>query len=67
MDGLEVLRRIRERARASGRAFRAIAVSAHAADDYRARSRAAGFDDHIAKPYETSDLVRAVAAVVERA
>jgi signal transduction histidine kinase/CheY-like chemotaxis protein len=67
MDGLEVLRRIRERAQSSGRAFRAIAVSAHAADDYRARSRAAGFDDHIAKPYETSDLVRAVAAVVERA
>ena len=65
MDGLEVLRHIRQMATASGRTVRAIAVTAHAADGYRARSRAAGFDEHLAKPYETSDLVRTIAGVMD--
>jgi signal transduction histidine kinase len=67
MDGLEVLRRIRQLAAEAGRTVRAIAVTAHAAADYRDRSRAAGFDDHLAKPYETSALIRAIAGVMERA
>ena len=60
MDGFDVLRTIRERDVVTGRRTPAIAVSAHATDEHRQRSKAAGFDDHLTKPYRTDDLVRTV-------
>jgi CheY-like chemotaxis protein len=66
MDGYEVLTRIRAIDAAAGRLTPAIAVSAHASEDQQARSIRAGFQQHIAKPCHPSDIVRAVAAAVER-
>jgi CheY-like chemotaxis protein len=65
MDGYEVLRRIREIDAAAGRLTPAIAVTAHASEDQQARSVRAGFQQHVAKPYQPADLVRAVAASLE--
>jgi CheY-like chemotaxis protein len=60
MDGFTVLEKIREQAVHGGRPPAAIAVSAHATLEHKRRSRAAGFAEHIAKPYRISDLVKAV-------
>ncbi len=61
MDGFEVLRRIRAIDSAAGRATRALAVTAYASDDYRARCLQAGFHGHLSKPYTIVDVLRAVA------
>jgi CheY-like chemotaxis protein len=61
MDGYDVLRRIRGRERGTGRHTPAVAVSAHASAEHRRRSGEAGYARHLAKPYATGDLVRAVA------
>jgi CheY-like chemotaxis protein len=66
MDGFDLLRRIRDVDRANGRATRAVAVTAYASDDYRASCAAAGFDAHVAKPYNTLEFVRAVAGAAAR-
>jgi signal transduction histidine kinase/CheY-like chemotaxis protein len=66
MDGFAVLRAIRERGRPDGRATPAIAVSAHVSEDYQARTRAAGFDSHIAKPYDVAELVQLARSAVAR-
>ena len=56
IDGFELLRRIRNTP--AGRTIPAIAVTAHASAEHRARSRAAGFDEHIAKPYRNAELLQ---------
>jgi signal transduction histidine kinase/CheY-like chemotaxis protein len=66
MSGFDVLRAIRERDAANGRMTRAIALSAHASQAHRDESRAAGFERHIAKPFDTDLLVRAVAEAAGR-
>jgi signal transduction histidine kinase len=66
MDGTAVLRRMRARLGAAGRTFRAIALSAHASDEHRARSRAAGFQLHLVKPFAIEALVRTIASVTGR-
>jgi CheY-like chemotaxis protein len=66
MDGYELLKRIRGLDAAAGRLTPAIAVTAHASEDQQARSIRAGFQRHVAKPCHPPDIVRAVAAVVER-
>jgi len=63
MDGFAVLRHVRELDRRAGRSTRAIAVSAHASEDHRRRTAEAGFAEHLAKPYQAVDLLRAVSAV----
>jgi CheY-like chemotaxis protein len=63
MDGFEVLERIRQR-RGSGRVMPAIALSAHATAEHRARSRQAGFREHVAKPFRVDDVIRAIRASV---
>ena len=60
MDGFSVLARIRERDARAARRTAALAVSAHATTEHRQRSLAAGFSEHLAKPYRVTDLVRAV-------
>ena len=66
MDGFAVLRAIRERGRPDGRPTPAIAVSAHVSEDYQARTRAAGFDSHLAKPYDVGELVELARSAVAR-
>jgi signal transduction histidine kinase/ActR/RegA family two-component response regulator len=65
MDGFDVLREIRQRDGRNGHATRAVAVSAHATRLHRDHSRKAGFAQHVAKPYRTADLVRAVSAALK--
>jgi signal transduction histidine kinase len=59
MDGFEVLRRIRG-AGGDGTTIIAIALTALASDSDRKAIVAAGFDDHIVKPFSFPDLIRAV-------
>jgi signal transduction histidine kinase/ActR/RegA family two-component response regulator len=66
IDGFEVLREIRKRDDPAGRRTVAIAVTAHASDDFQARTRAAGFDAHVTKPYEFSELEQSILAALQR-
>jgi signal transduction histidine kinase/CheY-like chemotaxis protein len=60
MTGYELLTRIRELDRHSGRMTPAIAVTAHATDELVARSAQAGFQWHIAKPFDREQLLKAI-------
>jgi PAS domain S-box-containing protein len=60
MDGYELLQALR--GRGPTRALRAVAVSAYASVDDRARALAVGFAAHVAKPVDPAALVRALAA-----
>jgi PAS domain S-box-containing protein len=62
IDGYALLRAIR--GRAAHRTLAAVAVSAYARPDDRARALAAGFDAYVSKPVDPADLVRALAAVL---
>jgi signal transduction histidine kinase/CheY-like chemotaxis protein len=62
VDGYELLRRLRERDGAQG-IPPAIALSAFASHEAESRALAAGFQRFLAKPYNFSDLVQAVAGV----
>jgi CheY-like chemotaxis protein len=64
IDGFDLLRRIREIDRVSGRVTRAVALSAHATTEYHERSAEAGFLQHLTKPFRRSDVVRAVTAAL---
>ena len=59
MDGYEVLRTIRGAA-SDGKSSLAIALTALASETDRQAVLAAGFDDHIVKPFDFSALLRAV-------
>jgi CheY-like chemotaxis protein/two-component sensor histidine kinase len=64
MDGYELLRRVR----ADGQSLpRAIAVTAFARPQDRARALAAGFDGHLAKPLNPTQLLQMVAQIVASA
>ncbi len=67
MDGFELLRRLRELDAASGESTPVIAVSAYTSAEYRARSLDAGFQNHVAKPFNAFDLVQAVADALMQA
>jgi CheY-like chemotaxis protein len=60
-DGYSLIRRIRARAASRGGGVPAIAVTAYASDSDRAAAEAAGYQAHIPKPYEPSDVVALVA------
>jgi CheY-like chemotaxis protein len=60
LDGFEVLRRMRTRFSGAGSIFPAIAISAHASADHRARSLQAGFREHLPKPYQAHALIEAI-------
>jgi CheY-like chemotaxis protein len=60
MDGYEVLRNIRRTPQTDGPQSLAIALTALAADSDRQAVLDAGFDDHIVKPFDFLDLLRAV-------
>jgi CheY-like chemotaxis protein len=61
-DGYSLIRRIRALAASQGGGIPAIAITAYASQSDRVAAEAAGFQAHVAKPYEPS----AVAALVAR-
>ena len=66
MDGFAVLRHIRELENGREPLLPVIAVTAYASDEYRDRCRRAGFQAHIAKPYDTPELIRTIMLVLAR-
>jgi signal transduction histidine kinase len=66
MSGYELLGRVREIDRRAGRLTPALAVTAQVSEEQIARSVQAGFQVHIAKPFEAVDVIQAVAAAMER-
>jgi signal transduction histidine kinase/ActR/RegA family two-component response regulator len=60
IDGYEVIRHIRRTPHGDGQPQRAIALTALASETDRQAVLAAGFDDHIVKPFDFQDLLRAV-------
>ena len=63
MDGLELIRRVRELPPEQGGAIPAIALTAFARTEERTRSLQAGFQLHVAKPVEEAELVAAIASL----
>jgi len=58
MSGHDLARRVRDAA--WGRDVRLIAVTGWGQDDDRARSRAAGFDEHLTKPVDPEVLLEVI-------
>jgi PAS domain S-box-containing protein len=66
-NGYELLRRLRERERATGRApLPAVAVTAFAGGEDSERARAAGFHHYVAKPIDPAALVEVIARAAAR-
>ncbi len=63
LDGHDLVRRLR--AKASGAACAAVAVSGFATTDDARRAISAGFDAHLRKPFLASDLIAAVRSVLD--
>ena len=63
MDGFGVLAGIRALDAERGSTTPVLAVSAFASASDREKCLRAGFQDHVAKPYDTAELVRRVAAI----
>jgi len=61
-DGYELMRRVRALSGLRGR-IAAVALTAHARPEDRARALEAGFQWHIAKPIDPAELVAAIAAL----
>jgi CheY-like chemotaxis protein len=60
-DGIWLIERVRELPPDRGGAVPALAVSAYAREEDRVRAIAAGFQSHIAKPFEPAQLTASVA------
>ena len=60
-DGFELIRRIRQQQAEWGRTIPAIALSAYARPEERARALASGYQLHLPKPFETAELLNAIA------
>ena len=65
-DGYDLIRRVRALTKDRGGQLPAIAVTAHARAEDRARTLAAGYQTHIAKPVEPSQLAAIVARLAGR-
>ena len=66
MDGYELLRRVRALGEAKGGRVPAIALTAFARSEDRTRALRAGFQVHVSKPVEPSELIATVASIVGR-
>lgn len=65
-DGYTLITKIRKLRLKLAKEIPAIALTAYATDDDRARSLAAGFQVHVAKPIEPEVLVKSIASAVGR-
>lgn len=66
VDGFELLRKVRALGIARGGSLPAIALTAFARSEDRARALRAGFQVHVSKPVEPAELVATVASVAGR-
>lgn len=66
IDGLEFMRKVRAMETKRSTRTHAIALTAYAGDDDRASALAAGYDIHMAKPFDPADLANAVANATRR-
>jgi signal transduction histidine kinase/ActR/RegA family two-component response regulator len=60
-DGYSLMQRLRALPPTQGGAVRAAALTAYAGAEDRARALAAGYDEHLVKPVNPSELIRAAA------
>jgi signal transduction histidine kinase len=67
MNGYDLLAEIRQRDSTVRQFVPAIAVTAQATEEHVAQSIRAGFQQHVAKPFEADDIIRAVAHALHRA
>jgi CheY-like chemotaxis protein len=65
-DGYALIRNLRSRPAAAGGRIPAVALTAYARVEDRRRSLLAGFQSHLAKPAEPSELLALIAALVGR-
>ena len=65
-DGFELISRVRAMGPERGGNIPAIALTAYAREEDRARVLAAGYQRHVAKPVEPSNLAKAVASLARR-
>src|SRR5690349_18986567 len=65
-DGYELIRRLRLLPVEKGGATPAIALTGYASKKDRERALSSGYQQHIAKPIEQSDLIAAIAALIGR-
>ena len=67
-DGYELVRRVRGEERARGRTpgVPAVALTAYARDEDRAKALAAGFQAHVPKPVEPETVLETVAGLLGR-
>ena len=60
-DGFSLMRRIRRRPVSAGGGVPAIALTAYAAERDRGEAMSAGYQEHVAKPFDPADLIARVA------
>src|SRR5262249_47197629 len=60
VDGYEMMRRLRRRDASRGGAVPALALTAFAREEDRARALETGYQDHLAKPVEAAPLLVAI-------
>jgi len=65
-DGFDLISKVRAMGSECGGNIPAIALTAYAREEDRARILAAGFQRHVAKPVEPSSLAMAVATLARR-
>jgi CheY-like chemotaxis protein len=65
-DGYSLMRRVRLLNREDGGETPAIALTAYARSEDRVQALLAGFQHHVAKPVEATELIAMVASVVRR-
>jgi PAS domain S-box-containing protein len=65
-DGYSLIRRVRERDALRGSTTPAVALTAYARMEDRTRSLDAGFQAHVSKPIEPSELLSVVASLAKR-
>jgi CheY-like chemotaxis protein/anti-sigma regulatory factor (Ser/Thr protein kinase) len=65
-DGFGLIRRLRARESEGGGRALVVALTAHAGPDHRRRVLDAGFDAHVAKPFDPDALVGTVRALLDR-
>jgi signal transduction histidine kinase/CheY-like chemotaxis protein len=66
-DGYALVRRVRARSAATGGAIPAIAITAYASASDRLAAHDAGFQAHIAKPFDPADVARLVGQLARAA
>jgi PAS domain S-box-containing protein len=65
MDGYQLIERIRHKPAAEGGGILAVALTAYARTEDRTRALRAGYQAHLAKPVESTELVATVASFAE--